>query len=578
MHSWPISLIFSNKVLKYNTQVFVLLVCFFSIHSTLAEISVEDSDRVCADVKDTKNKENVFCFFSLNSPDEQIKLEDIYGKNVEGVKVVEFYGTANTGESVEERYKEMLRKQECDHIIHSGHSVGYVAGNLSINKNKEGKRNEDWKLDLDFLEDMSCEPGCEKWFSNVKSVFLMGCQTVKTDEEYEEPPREKDYIDKYSPDDEIKYKTPDSEHIRVGKKYDVKANYSHFSVNQAYSSTLGTNDKLSHRFLGMYPNSSIYGWGDSAPGKGAGSANSLPRFIDWVTAIDSKLGKNEKAPESINYTFDPQNILNFIEYMNNQPHPVCREVGTLAWTRHWDKGTLPTACYLSGDQDFKKKFAEYHQQGCDLTRALKSNDEKGDEEAIQSSLDEILKSEDSIKANFNRLMSLVIDRRNKNKSWYPAVIDKLKGKEGESNLLRNTLIAQIKSNRVGFTRKSDYLYFYKQMGWTDSVDELSTDSVNELSAGFLNQLESVFDKVPKDNKKPKFHQSFHLSVLNSIENNGLQGWLYKNGPEAKSAFESFMNHVAAVYPDVTKETQPYEDTDVRWIIYRSFNRIKTGIK
>ena len=538
------------------------------MHSTLADISVSDSDRVCAEFseadKEADDKENIFCFFSLNSPREQVKLSEIYGK-VDGVKVVEFYGEDNAGESVEERYKEMLRKEKCDHIIHSGHSLGYVAGELSIS---EGNR--DWKLDLDFLEDMSCEPGCEEWFSNVKGVFLMGCQTVKTKEEYESEQNKEQYIDKFSPDG-TKQKTPDSEHIRVGKKYDVKANYSHFLVNQAFSSALDVNDKLSHRFLGMYPNSSLYGWGDAAPGEGAGSADSLPRFIDWVTAIDNKLDRSEKAPKSIDYTFTPQNIINFIEYMNNQPQPVCKEhtVGTLAWTRHWDAGTLPTACYLSGDQDFKKKLKEYHQQGCDLSRALKSNDGKGDIKAIQDSLDEILESGDSIKANFNRLMSLVIDRRNHKKDWYPAVVDKLKGKEEESNLLRDTLISQIESNRVGFARKSDYLYFYKQMGWTDSVDELST--------GFLGQLESVFDKAPVNNKKPKFHQSFHLSVLNSIENNGLQSWLYKNGSNAKEAFENFMDRVAEVYPDVTKETQPYEDIDVRWSIYRSFNRIKRGM-
>lgn len=591
MNLRSISLIFSNRIFKYNSPFFLLLLaCFFTLfytYSPLADISVSDLDPVCKPIEDKENKENVFCFFSLNSPDEQVKLEEIYGK-VDGVKVEEFYGETPDKKSVQERYRDMLRTQKCDYIIHSGHSVGYMAGDKSIET--DGEWNSDWKLDLDFLEDMSCEPGCEEWFSNVKGVFLMGCQTVKTDHEYTRNPGHdkegKDYVDEYSPDG-TEYKTADSENIRVSVTYDVNANDAHSLVNQAFSSTLDVNDKLSHRFLGMYPNASIFGWGGSAPGERAHSEYSLPKFIEWVRGV----GKNYQyqfpetqyraalAKGTQDKIFDPQSIIDFVSFMN-QPHPVCREhiVGTSVWVRHWDVGTVPTACYLSGDQEFMQNFKEYHRQGCELSRALKSNNGKGDAQAIQSSLDEILGSGDSIKANFNRLMSLVIDRGNHKKDWYPSVIDKLKGEEGESNLFRNTLIAQIKSDRVGFARKSDYIYFYNKMGWEESKED--------ISVRFLNQLEGVFSKVAETvskavegakteeerTRKTIVAQSLHRSVLDSVIDNDLQLFLFQNAPDD---YKDFIGHVEDQYPELKGATEPpYPKGDLRRSIYWAVRSVR----
>ena len=152
------------------------------------------------------------------------------------------------GKSVKERFKAMLKAGECDSLVISGHHTGYFAGKQST-ANKE----DDWKLDLDFIEDLSCEEGCEDWFSNVKSLFLMGCQTV-------EPKKMKNTGD-----------SADSETIRItvgAPESHMTKTKMHRQLNQAYSSTLDENNRLSHRYLRMFPKSSLYGWGAKAPGGG----------------------------------------------------------------------------------------------------------------------------------------------------------------------------------------------------------------------------------------------------------------------------------------------------------------------
>ena len=514
------------KSVKENRQYFtdrsltfclIVVACFYAdvaladgaaVVGGVASADGKDSGRVCKTITDEDKKTTTFCVFSLNNPKEYHALGKKYAKTIkdengtiieyekDGVKIREFYGAGSKGGSVRKNYKKMLRKSECDSVVASGHHTGYFAGEQSIDKHSDSQT-----LDLDFMEEMSCEEGCEDWFSNVKSLFLMGCNTVKTPENLAEG------------------KVADYESIRISSKDKVGSNYIHDMVNQAYSSTLDQNNKLSHRYLRMFPNSSLYGWGAKAPS--VGSKDSLPNFISLI----AKLQREESGGNSSSGTDD---ILNFIGFMNNQTLVEKCAVAT-HWARHWVsknpkytdaaifKRTQATACYLK-DQTSEDQFKAYHRLGCDLTKAVKSDN--ADE--IKKAIDSILGSgSDGIKANFNRLMSLVISRKNKKKGWYEGVVEQLKNNTD----LKSTLMAGIKSDKVGFTRKSDYLYFYRKMGWQDAAED------KKISAAFLKQLQKAFTDMQKKrkNSNPSVTKSFHLSLLNSIEDNNLQKWLYENG-------------------------------------------------
>ncbi|MDE0119678.1 MAG: hypothetical protein OXM55_06705 [Bdellovibrionales bacterium] len=482
------------------------------------------------------NNKSTFCFFSLNNPDEYTELKKRYkedplkeclkkaGQNEEAknqcqrkfekIEIKEFYGEAAEGvdkKSVKERFKQMLNTSECDSLIISGHHTGYFAGEQSIGDN------DDWKLDLDFMEDLSCEPGCADWFSNVKSLFLMGCRTVRTPEL-------------------LKKEQPADHHtIRVIDKNDIPIvdNDSHIAVNQAYSSNLAEHNTLNDRYLMMFPESSLYGWGIVAPGKDNLSEESLPDFIKMVGG----------EPQESTNTDD---ILNFIQFMNT-PDNTCKKYGSIQWANHWKHYPeaakwLPTSCFLDDSSELDKKtknlFKEYQKIGCNLTQALNNNKNKPATQKgpVKEAVTGILSlGEEGIRANFNRLMSLITNQDNKKAGWYSEVVNTLKQNEE----LKAAIVSGLKSEKMGFVRKADYLYFYREMGWQDD----STDK--EISSLFLGQLLTAFDKgknkynperitsrEDQGEKKEYDVESAHQDIIiRSINDNGLGQWLFNNNKE-----------------------------------------------
>ncbi|MYE07463.1 MAG: hypothetical protein F4X95_01750, partial [Oligoflexia bacterium] len=438
-----------------------------------------------APTSEDKNK-STFCFFSLNNPEEYAELKKRYkddplkaclqkaGQSLEAqnqcqqqfekVEIKEFYGEATDGankKSVKERFKKMLETSECDSLIISGHHTGYFAGQQSIGDS------DDWKLDLDFMEDLSCEPGCTDWFSNVRSLFLMGCRTVRT------------------PEFLRKEKSADEHTLRVIDKNDVPVvgNDIHIAINQAYSSNLAEHDRLNDRYLMMFPESSLYGWGEVAPGKSNQSHESLPDFIKLVG------GELQESKDTSTNTDD---ILNFIQFINNQDN-TCRKYGSIQWANHWKRYPgaarwLPTSCFLEDSSDSaettKEQFQKYQQIGCKLPQALKSKETDKIKEAVTNILH---LGEDGIRANFNRLMSLITNTDNKQKDWYSEVVNTLK----QSKALEAAIISGVRSKKMGFVRKADHLYFYREMGWQNrTIDQ-------EIGSRFLDQLLAALDKGKK---------------------------------------------------------------------------------
>ena len=529
---------FKKAFFKFRILKSLRLIPYFTIVVFLsAYIDIASADPVCKkretmkpDEIKAEEKKTTFCFFSLNNPEEVETLSTKY-KNDPNVEVKEFYPTP--GKSVKESFKKMMENQFCDALVISGHHTGFFAGKKSISP-----ENDSQILELDFMEEMACEEGCEEWFSNVNSLFLMGCQTIKTDERLQK-------------DKDKNNNDADSETIRViageSQEGGTQAIYAdqHIMVNQAYSSTLDQNNQLSHRYLRMFPNSSLYGWGEKAPGKSSGSQNSLPNFIDLVENIQKPNGSDNSDAK----TEETDDILNFIGFMNSQDK-TCKKYTAGQWTKHWttdNNNRQPTACYLDfkSSKD-KERFKGYHKKGCKLAKAIKDNDK---EEIITIVHDILMPDEDKtgniidtdgeeIKANFNRLMSLIISKENKDKPWYQEVKDILK----ENVHFQDTVTRELKSDKVGFTRKADYLYFYKEMGWGDGDSEEKKAERTEISQKYLAQLQDAFDNIDKKEIKQEVKTAHHYSLFTSIAQNKLGKWLSENDPEGfKELQKQFLN-------------------------------------
>ena len=448
--------------------------------------------------------------------------KDQCNQQFEKLEIKEFYGTKADKESVKNRFKEMLKNSECDSLTISGHHTGYFAGEQSIGGS------DDWKLDLDFMEELSCEPGCADWFSNVKSLFLLGCRTVRTQKVLNEE------------------QPADHHTIRVIKKSKIPPELvsQHITVNQAYSSNLAEHNVLNDRYLMMFSESSLYGWGVTAPGRDNQSHESLPDFIKLV-------GKLQEKPEPTN----TDDILNFINFMNSQSQ-TCKQYGSKQWVKHrahyediviknedgkekivqleW----LPTSCFL--DDSSKEQFQRYQQMGCELTQALNSQetDQTKKADKIKEALTNILNlGEDGIRANFNRLMSLITNKKNKDEGWYSEVVNTLKQNEALEAAIVNGL--QSRKGKMGFVRRADYLYFYRKMGWQDSNRD------QEISKIFLTQLQEALETGKKeynpkdiedlqtieDVKMYNINVTHQMTIKNSINQNNLEEWLFKNSKD-----------------------------------------------
>ena len=448
----------------------------------------------------------VFCFFSLNSAKEFKTFKD---KNKiplpNNVEVVEFYGEDHKGQSVKERFKTMMQEKVCTSLVISGHHTGFFTGDQSESA-------QDGLLELDFLEEMSCEPACEDWFSYVKSLFLMGCKTLNAQV------RSSDFqCQEFA-------SLADCESARVAMEYDITSTYGHGVLNQAYSSTLDHNtNPLSGQYLKMFPSAGLYGWGRSAPGAGSLSQNSIPNFISFVSELNNPpAGTPEPGVEL--RSMSTQDFVRALDILNNPSHPVCRKFPLAGlWTKHWDKGTRPTACYLKAPDTGHRK------RGCALSRALKNPDDKGTN--IQTALSNILDSgPEGIKKNFNHLMSL-ISPSNQNLLWYPKIKQELKGHRDLKNILLNILKTD---DNIGFTRRADYLFFYREMGWREDENQIAKKFLEQVTQA----VNSISNRIRKGGDKPTVVTGYKRSALGAVRRNNIGPWLYEQGPQL---FTEFLN-------------------------------------
>ena len=621
------------RKIKIQTIIYTLSLfsfCLFFMESGIINFAIAEAGSVASGTPSTNSqmkcakpgggtvsaddtvqkKKKVFCFFSLNNekefqyvnsanemqyPRDRMSSQDVNGDVVyetekefnerkqmlaeaesnPNVEIVEYYGADNKNQSVEDRFKEMMKDKACDSLVLSGHHAEYFTGKQSIG-------GENWKLDLDFMEEMSCQPGCEDWFENIKSLFLMGCNTVEG-----------------QLDSTAANKDDQAEDIRCadGNTADCKALYvtinnatdpdqdkdwnlgilSQNALNKAYSSTLDqSTNPLSSRYLKIFSNSSLYGWSESAPGVGALSRFSIPRFIHMVSGLTAEGEPRERDLSKGSGEDEPnvgaQDIVNFLDVMNTQAdEPLCRGFTAAQWAKHWDSGTAPTSCYL--DDGAKEQYEGHKSNACGLNQALNEQPTSTDE--MEEAVDKILESgSEGIKKNFNHLMNLIVQSKWKTPpEWH----DKVKQALQESDELRDVLVYNLAEDKnIGFKQKADYLYFYKQV-YGDSVNKEDVKIHQQVSDAFLNHLNRTYDQVfnlvdgtPESKQLTnedkfilvaEYHQSIQTSIVDNGDNE-LANWLYSHQGNKEGQANKFDTLIAKYKePNLTKYLAQNEVTD-----------------
>lgn len=196
------------------------------------------------------------CFFSLNNPWEYRRMRwftnAINKHSPIKIKVSEYQ--MMDADPLDSFLAVLRNGVRCDGIVISGHFTDEYYGDRA-----------DGDLTLKDLEKLSCRPGFEEWFSQVNALWLQGCNTIK-------------YSDKNNDvdDDDRISGSPIDFMAKLIDPSDMED-----SIEDMYDLLLeNTNEEnFALHFQRIFPQATVYGWTNAAPGEKAGSDRSIPYHI-----------------------------------------------------------------------------------------------------------------------------------------------------------------------------------------------------------------------------------------------------------------------------------------------------------
>ena len=301
------------------------------------------------------------CFFELDNTKTSKNFKNRIRKSqrakVDGCKKKQEFSATNTvvhcyqPQSDKERgvkaFERMIQEvaqagDRCDGLVMSGHHTGDWYGKTGHIKLKD-------------MENLSCKPEYRKWFSNIKALWLDGCNTV---------------TDNITSDTTKTPTTPDSETARVVGKEDSTDSINRWAVantSQAYTASLDKNTPLSSRYLRMFPHTQIYGFNGAAPeGEDKGQWTSF--IAKHLSLIGSALQAEENQVKQAKQKDQIKRALSAI--LSSDP---CDEEKMETWEKAgWDTLKLESV----EQQDYTKAY----KLGCSLTLAKQILDKPHSEE------------------------------------------------------------------------------------------------------------------------------------------------------------------------------------------------------
>ncbi|MDE0092442.1 MAG: hypothetical protein OXN83_04050 [Oligoflexia bacterium] len=200
------------------------------------------------------------------------KKQELSGKNI----VVHCYQPQVDEDVGSVAFERMIQEiiqsgDRCDGLVMSGHHTGDWYGGTGHIKLKD-------------MERLSCNPKYKNWFSNIKALWLDGCNTV---------------TDNILKSEQTNIPTPDSETARIiGKEYPENSidRWAIADTSQAYTASLDRNTPLSSRYLRMFPHVQIYGFNGASPeGAEKGSASFIANHLSLIgSALQAEQNQMQK--------------------------------------------------------------------------------------------------------------------------------------------------------------------------------------------------------------------------------------------------------------------------------------------
>ena len=390
------------------------------------------------------NEKPRICYFQLTTSNEAGDLKGRISEINASEKVeVENYDIGAKHPTT--AFKDMIKdNQKCDALVISGHHAGDFASK------------EKGTLPLDFIEKLACNPNYEKWFKNVKALYLHGCNTLK--DSYLKRIREGSDPDKGQTGDKLSLREVEV----LGKLNltweDAKSAY---VTNYSYANTLDEHTPLSSRYMRAFPNTSIYGF-RSKGGTGAGGGDIFKHILKVAKALRSD---------------PPEQTLATDEFLKGLGTITADECADDSDNDKWPSAVIRNEYQLPA-----------RRLGCNLINNKKVlDDENSSSEEKEKAKEEIKKALKEI-AKDKELSHLLIN------NIYETVklADKLAAAEDDSkdtdflkqiqsiltsNPFQSTLEDKMNSPILPSLRKADYIKLYQRMGGDKGAVRKATENL-----------------------------------------------------------------------------------------------------
>ena len=375
------------------------------------------------------------CFFSLNNVREfELTYAFLEEADTPGtVRTIEFHDPGRDS-NPKSSFRSMLESpQTCDGLVISGHHTGSFGGNRASGV-----------LNINFLEELSCDPRYEDFFQQVQAVWLQGCRTlgvgpIEAGSDGEEELQADYHMQRVG-----------AELIQDG----LEQSFSDLSIE--FSATLDQDNPLPTRYQRVFPAATLFGWTRSSPGVKARSEKSLLYHMSHMAHVS--LG----APLANPLKRLPPNYRSMMSASmwktlsgDDQYGAVARQ----AWLSHgrtrlsglgFDNPDLNA--YPALLQSSQSDLMEARTLACELRTSSNID-------ALQVAFTRILSNPDYLAYNLNALWDAFWQVREQSPEAYEA----LKQQMASSAPLMSLLNSKLKSPQTGLLMKIEYYSFYREL-------------------------------------------------------------------------------------------------------------------
>ena len=408
------------------------------------------------------------CYFSLNNEHEFTEMEHFTNKiNKHTSQALSIQEYLTEGDNPEESFKKMVESDvHCDGLVISGHHTGAFGGKRSSGS-----------LSIDFLEQLSCNPKYQNWFSQVNALWLMGCRTLGTGE-----------IVSNEEENSADYHTQ-----RVGAVLrEDHLEQSIADLNIEFSATLDQDNPLSSRYLRIFPEATVFGWTKSAPEEQAGSQYSIPFHIAHISKLMNDppvFPKDSPLKSRWNEKSTTQYLNSITGVLSGKTDLTCQQKAVQAWKDHGKvQNQKREYGFYNPDLNAYTPLAT-HDAILTEVRLLSCLLKNTEGETFRQTLDEVLKNPTFIRYTYNTLLERLKHLNKTDPLFYAQTVEYLK----THPVLFDFISKKLSDQNIGILRKIDYLAFYEQIyGPSETV---RSALLNRVQEHYINTPSSTIDEL-----------------------------------------------------------------------------------